>query len=81
MLFLVSVLGGIVFWRHDETPPLPRAPVHGLDDVHALLLVLHGPVDLVVVASAQVDHDVLVPERGKEKSCWIALFRRIWQHL
>jgi hypothetical protein len=26
------------------------------------LLVLHGPVDLVVVAGAQIDHDVLVAE-------------------
>ncbi len=42
----------------------------GLDNMHGMqrslsyynLLVLHGPVDLVVVAGAQIDHDVLVAE-------------------
>lgn len=61
----VSVLGGVVFWRHDQPTALAGPPVHCLDDVDHLLLVLHGPVDLVVVAGAQVDHDVLVPVRGK----------------
>ena len=57
----VSVLGRVVLWRHDQPPALSGPPVHCLDDVNHLLLVLHGPVDLVVVAGAQVDHDVLVP--------------------
>lgn len=61
----VSVLGGVVLWRHDQPTALAGPPVHRLDDVDHLLLVLHGPVDLVVVASAQIDHDVLVPVRGK----------------
>ena len=38
-------------------------PVNGLHNVNHLLLVLHGPVDLVVVTSTQINHDVLVPER------------------
>ena len=58
----VSVLCRVVLWRDHETPTLPGAPVDGLHDVHHLLLVLHGPVDLVVVSRAQVDHDVLVAE-------------------
>ena len=38
-----------------------KRPVNGLHNVDHLLLVLHGPVDLVVVTSAKVNHDVLVP--------------------
>ena len=37
-------------------------PVNGLHNVDHLLLVLHGPVDLVVVTSSQINHDVFVPE-------------------
>ena len=37
-------------------------PVDGLHYINHLLLVLHGPVDLVVVASAKINHYVLVPE-------------------
>ena len=37
-------------------------PVNGLHNVNHLLLVLHGPVDLVVVTSTQINHDVFVPE-------------------
>ena len=62
----VSVLGGVVLRGHDQAAALPGPPVHRLDDVDHLLLVFHGPVDLVVVASAQVDHDVLVPAGGQE---------------
>lgn len=35
------------------------APVDGLDDVDELLLLLKRPVDLVIVTSPQIDHDVL----------------------
>lgn len=59
----VSVLGGVVLGRHNQASALTGATVHSLYDVHHLLLVLHGPVDLVVVASAQVNHDVLVPAK------------------
>ena len=37
-------------------------PVNGLHNVDHLLLVLHGPIDLVVVTSSQINHDVFVPE-------------------
>lgn len=60
----VPVLGGVVLRGHHQAAPLPGPTVHRLDDVNHLLLVLHGPVDLVVVAGAQVDHDMLVPAGG-----------------
>ncbi len=60
--FLVTVFGGIVLGRDDKTAALSCAAVDGLDDVDQLLLVLHRPVDLVVVAGAQIDHDVSVAE-------------------
>lgn len=54
---------GRTFGRDDETATLARSPVHRLDQVDQLLVVLDGPVDLVVVARAEVDHDVLVALR------------------
>lgn len=62
---LVSVLCGVVFGRHHQAPAFAGTAVHGLYDIDHLLLVLHGPVDLVVVACAQVNHDVLVPEKER----------------
>jgi len=59
---LVAVFGGVIFGSNDKTTTLPRAAVNSLDNVDELLLVLESPIDLVVVASAQIDHDVLVPE-------------------
>ena len=59
---LVAVFGGVVLGRDDETAALAGAAVDGLDDVDHLLLVLDGPVDLVVVARAQINHHVLVAE-------------------
>ncbi len=64
----VSVLCGVIFGRHNKTSSLPGSPVHGLDNVDHLLLVLHGPVDLVVIAGAQIDHDVLVPEEEHDRA-------------
>ena len=59
----ISVLGGIVLGRHHKTPALPGPPVHSLYNVDHLLLVLHGPVDLVIVTSSKINHDVLVAEK------------------
>lgn len=58
----VAILGGVVLGGDNETASFSGAPVDGLHNVHHLLLVLQGPVDLVVVASAQINHDVLVSE-------------------
>ena len=44
---------------HHEAAPLPRSAVDRLDDVDHLLLVVDRPVDFVVVARPQVNHDVL----------------------
>jgi methyl coenzyme M reductase subunit C len=60
--FLVTVLGGVVLWSNHQTTAFPGAPVYGLHNVDELLLVLQGPVDLVVVSSPEINHDVLVPE-------------------
>ena len=40
------------------------------NQVHPLeyLLVLHGPVDLVVVSGAEIDHHVLVPEEEHDRA-------------
>jgi len=59
---LVSVFGGVVLGRDNQTSALPRTTVDGLHNVDQLLFILHGPVDFVVVSSSQIDHDVLVPK-------------------
>ncbi|CAN7949868.1 unnamed protein product, partial [Ixodes pacificus] len=69
----VAVLCRVVLGGDDQTSALARPPVHGLYDVHHLLLVLQGPVDLVVVARAQVDHDVLVAEEEHDRA-WVVQF-------
>lgn len=60
--------GRVVLGAHDETAPLLGAPVDRLKDVDELLLVLQHPLDLVVVAGAQVDHHVLVAEEEHERA-------------
>ena len=56
----VSVLGGIILRRYDQTSTFPGPAVDCLHNVYKLLGVLHGPVDLVVVSGAQINHDVFV---------------------
>lgn len=59
---LVSVLCGIVFGGDYKTSAFPGATIDRLHDVNHFLFVLQRPVDLVVVAGAQIYHYVLVPE-------------------
>lgn len=58
------------FWRNYKTPPFPCSTVHNFNNVNELLLVVHGPVDLVVVSSTQINHDMLIPEE-KHDSAWV----------
>mmetsp|Transcript_24401 Transcript_24401/g.68570 ORF Transcript_24401/g.68570 Transcript_24401/m.68570 type:complete len:225 (-) Transcript_24401:8-682(-) len=58
----VLVLCRVVLGAYNKAAALLGAAVDGLNDVDHLLLVGQRPVDLVVVARAQVDHDVLVAE-------------------
>jgi len=58
----VAIFGGVIFGSDNKTTTLPRTAVDGLDNVDELLIVLQSPIDLVVVASTKIDHDVLVPE-------------------
>lgn len=63
----ISVFCRIILWRHHQTSSFSRPPVHRFNNVYHLLLVLHRPVDLIVVTGAQINHDVFVPEnRGME---------------
>lgn len=65
---LVSVLGRVVLGRDNETAALARAAVYSLYDVDHLLLILQGPVDLVVVSGAQINHDVFVAEEEHHRA-------------
>lgn len=55
------------FRGDNETPPFACTSVHDLDDVNELLLVIHSPVDLVIVTCPKIYHDVLVSE--EEHAC------------
>ncbi len=57
---LVSVFRGVVFGGDNETPPLPSTSVYSLNNVHHLLWIFQCPVNLVVVTSSQIDHDVFI---------------------
>lgn len=58
----ISVFCRIILWWHHQTSSFSRSSVHRFNNVYHLLLVLHCPVDLVVVTGAQINHDVFVPE-------------------
>lgn len=70
---LVSILCRVILRRHHQTSTLSRASVNRLDYVNHLLFVLQRPVNLVVVTSAQIDHDVLVAEE-EHAGAWIIQF-------
>lgn len=54
--------GRLTLGTDDQTAALLRATVDGLDNVDELLFVLEHPVELVVVAGAEIAHHVLVAE-------------------
>ena len=58
-------------------PFLSLPPVHSLHYIHHLLRVLQGPVDLVVVACAKINHDVLVAVEEHEGARVIQLVHLI----
>jgi hypothetical protein len=71
--FLIKPLGRIIF-RTDRQPlPLTRRFIRDLHNIHQLLLILNCKVDLVIIARAEIDLDVLVaPE--KHDCAWVVDF-------
>jgi len=63
---LVSVSGGVILRTDNQTATLLRSTVDSLDDINQLLLVLQHPVQLVIVAGAEIAHHVLVAEEKHE---------------
>lgn len=52
----------VIFGTDHQTPTLLGPLENRLNNVNELLLVLQDPVELVVVASTEIAHDVLVAE-------------------
>lgn len=50
----------------NQTATLLRSTINSLDDINQLLLILQHPVQLVIVAGAEVAHHVLVAEEEHE---------------
>ena len=65
----ISVFCRIILWRHHQTSSFSCSSVNSFNNVYHLLLVLHRPVDLVVVTSSQINHDVFVPEKEHQQQC------------
>ena len=57
---LIFIFCGIVLGRDDETSAFTRAVEDGLHNVDEFLLVVHWPVDFIVVTGPQIDLDVLI---------------------
>ena len=67
---LVTVLGGVVLRSNHQTTTFPCPTVDCLNNVNELLLVLESPVNLVVISSAKINHNVLISE--EEHDCgWV----------
>ncbi len=73
----IAVLGGIVLGRNHKTSSLPCSSINSLHNVNEFLLVLESPVDLVVIPSTQIDHDVLVPEEEHDGAGVVKLIHRV----
>ena len=58
----------VTFWRHYKSSPFACSTVDYLHNVNKLLLVVHGPIYLVVISSAQINHDVLIPEEKHDRA-------------
>jgi hypothetical protein len=65
---LVTPLGRIILWTNRQPLALASGLVRHLDDINQLLLVVDFEVDLVVVARAKVDLDVLVAPEEHDRA-------------
>jgi deoxyhypusine synthase len=74
---LVTVFCGIIFGRNDKTSPFSSSAIHGLYNIYHFLFVAKGPVDLVVVTSAQVHHDMLIAEKEHHCAGVLELIHRV----
>ena len=57
----------LTFRTNDQTPPLLRPSIDGLDNINQLLLILQHPVQLVVVTRPKITHHMLVAK--EEHQC------------
>lgn len=46
-------------------------------DINPLLLVFHGSVDLVIAASARINHEILVPEEKHDRTRIVQVTRSV----
>jgi hypothetical protein len=59
---LVPVPGRIILRTNHQTPPLLCSPIHRLQNIHQLALVLEHPVQLIVITRPKIAHHMLVTE-------------------
>lgn len=57
---LVAIFRGIVFRGDDQTATFASATIDRFDNVDEFLSIFQSPTDLIVITSAQIDHDVFI---------------------
>ena len=65
----IPVSSRVILRTNNQTPSLLRTAVNRLNDVDELLLVFENPIQLVVVAGAEIAHHVLVAEEEHHGAC------------
>jgi hypothetical protein len=72
----ISVTRRIVLRANNKTSTLLRTLVDRFNNIYQLLLILQHPVQLVVVASAEIAHHVFVAEEEHERDCVVEFYTR-----
>ena len=70
---LIAIACGVVLWADDQTSAFARTAIDRFDDVDELLFVFKHPIELVVVASAEIAHHVLVAVEEHDRH-WVVEF-------
>lgn len=73
----VFILSGVVFGGNDETFAFACSSIDNFADINELLLVVHSPVDLVVVTRTKIDHHMFVSEEEHDGDRIVKLVHRV----
>jgi hypothetical protein len=52
---------------HNQAPPLLGATIDGLNYINQLLLILQHPIQLIIIARAEITHHVFIAEEKHQR--------------
>lgn len=76
-IYLISILGRVILGTNNQTEALSGSPKNHFNYVNHFLFVGQGPVDFVVVSSAQINHDVTIPKKEHSGAIVIKLIHLV----